>query len=169
MGQHLVSDEPSAIRLVGLDGVLELARETTGARFAAVGILNERRTELDQFLTSGIDEATHRAIGHVPRGRGVLGELILQPQPLRCADVRQHPNSYGLPPGHPEMRSFLGVPVVIGGRVWGNLYVAEKAEGEFTEADEKATVALAESAATMVSNARIQRHSRGLPVPPPLR
>ena len=98
MGQHLLSDEPQVLRLVGLDRVLELARETTGARFAAVGILNERRTELDQFLTSGIDDATHRAIGHVPRGRGVLGELILQPQPLRCADVQAAPEQLRVAP-----------------------------------------------------------------------
>jgi signal transduction protein with GAF and PtsI domain len=103
-----------------------------------LGILNEQHTELAQFLTAGVDEATHRAIGDLPRGRGVLGALIAHPQPLRLRDVGQHPTSYGFPDGHPIMRSFLGVPVVIGGQVWGNLYLTEKTEGEFTEADEEA-------------------------------
>ncbi|MGO9319504.1 MAG: GAF domain-containing protein [Solirubrobacteraceae bacterium] len=142
-----------------LDRVLETAREITGARFAAVGILNEQRTELAQFLTSGIDEQTHRAIGDLPRGRGVLGALIADPRPLRLADVGGHPSSYGFPLGHPVMRSFLGVPVVIRGRVWGNLYLAEKAEGEFTEADEEAAVILSQWAAIAIENARLYEAS----------
>src|SRR5271169_3471983 len=95
---------------VVLDRVLETAREITGARYAALGILNDQHTELEQFLTSGIDEETHRAIGDLPRGRGVLGALIEHPRPLRLSDVGQHPSSYGFPAGHPVMRSFLGVP-----------------------------------------------------------
>ncbi|MGO9247525.1 MAG: GAF domain-containing protein, partial [Solirubrobacteraceae bacterium] len=142
-----------------LDRVLETAREITGARFAAVGILNEQRTELAQFLTSGIDEQTHRAIGDLPRGRGVLGALIADPRPLRLADVGGHPSSYGFPLGHPVMRSFLGVPVVIRGRVWGNLYLAEKAEGEFTEADEEAAVILSQWAAIAIETARLYEAS----------
>jgi signal transduction histidine kinase len=137
-----------------LDRVLEAAREITGAHYAALGILNEQHTELEQFLTSGIDQETHRAIGDLPRGRGVLGTLIEHPQPLRLSDVGQHPSSYGFPAGHPVMRSFLGVPVVIGGEVWGNLYLTEKAEGEFTEADEEAAVVLADWAAIAIRNAR---------------
>ncbi len=112
---------------VVLDRVLQTAREITGARYAALGILNEQRSELEQFLTSGVDEETHRAIGDLPRGRGVLGALIEHPQPLRLADVGQHPSSYGFPAGHPVMRSFLGVPIVIRGQAWGNLYLTEKA------------------------------------------
>src|SRR5271165_6451151 len=84
---------------VVLDRVLETAREITGARYAALGILNDERTELKQFLTSGVDEATHREIGDLPRGRGVLGALIESPQPLRLSDVGQHPKSYGFPVG----------------------------------------------------------------------
>src|SRR5665213_275255 len=130
-----------------LDRVLETAREITGARYAALGILNDQHSALEQFLTVGVDDATHRAIGDLPRGRGVLGALIEYPQPLRLADVGQHPSSYGFPAGHPQMRSFLGVPIVIRGEVWGNLYLTEKAGGEFTETDEEATVILAEWAA----------------------
>ena len=137
-----------------LDRVLEAAREITGARYAALGILNEEHTELEQFLTSGVDEDTRRAIGDLPRGRGVLGALIEHPQPLRLSDVGRHPSSYGFPAGHPVMHSFLGVPIVIRGQVWGNLYLTEKAEGEFTEADEEAAVVLADWAAIAIANAR---------------
>src|SRR5271168_1085732 len=139
---------------VVLDRVLETAREITGARYAALGILNDQHTELEQFLTSGIDEETHRAIGDLPRGRGVLGALIEHPRPLRLSDVGQHPTGYGFPAGHPVMRSFLGVPVVIRGQVWGNLYLTEKAEGNFTETDEEAAVVLADWAAIAIGNAR---------------
>src|SRR5689334_5510969 len=93
-----------------LDQVLETAREITGARYAALGVLNEERSELQQFLAAGIDDDGRRAIGDLPCGRGVLGSLIEHPQPLRLADVGQHPGSYGFPAGHPLMRSFLGVP-----------------------------------------------------------
>jgi two-component system, NarL family, sensor histidine kinase DevS len=146
-------------RLV-LDRVLETAREITGARYAALGILNEQHSALAQFLTSGVDEATHRAIGDLPRGRGVLGALIEHPEPLRLADVGQHPSSYGFPAGHPVMRSFLGVPVVIRGQTWGNLYLTEKrGGGEFTGADEEAVVILADWAAIAIENARLYETS----------
>jgi signal transduction histidine kinase len=144
---------------VVLDRVLETAREVTGARYAALGILNEQRSELERFLTSGVDEATCSAIGDLPRGRGVLGVLIEHPQPLRLRDVGQHPSSYGFPVGHPVMRSFLGVPVVIRGHVWGNLYLTEKSDGEFTDADEEAAVILAEWAAIAIENARLYETS----------
>ena len=116
---------------VVLDRVLETARELTGARYAALGILDEHRRELAQFLTRGVDEETRRAIGDLPRGRGILGLLIDEPRPLRLADVGEHPQSYGFPPGHPPMRSFLGVPILIRGEAWGNLYLTEKAGGDF--------------------------------------
>ena len=138
-----------------LDRVLETAREITGARYAALGILNDQHSGLEQFLTLGVDDATHRAIGDLPRGRGVLGELIEHPEPLRLTDVGQHPSSYGFPAGHPPMRSFLGVPIVIRGQVWGNLYLTEKQGGEFTEADEEAAVILADWAAIAIDNARL--------------
>lgn len=138
-----------------LDRVLETARELTGARYAAVGVLNDRRTELSQFLTSGVDEETRAAIGDLPRGRGVLGVLIDQPHPLRLDDVGRHPRSYGFPAGHPVMRSFLGVPVVVRGQAWGNLYLAEKEGGDFTEEDEQAAVILADWAAVAIDNARL--------------
>jgi signal transduction histidine kinase len=137
-----------------LDRVLQTARETTGARYAALGILNEQRSELEQFLTSGVDEETRRAIGDLPRGRGVLGALIDHPEPLRLADVGQHPTSYGFPAGHPPMKGFLGVPILIRGQAWGNLYLAEKQDGSFSERDEEAAVILADWAAIAIDNAR---------------
>jgi signal transduction histidine kinase len=142
-----------------LDHVLQTAREITGARYAAVGILNEQRTELAQFLTVGVDENAQRAIGELPRGRGVLGTLIEHPDPLRLADVGQHPSSYGFPAGHPVMRSFLGVPIVIRGQAWGNLYLTEKQDGEFSGQDEEAAVILADWAAVAIENARLYETS----------
>jgi signal transduction histidine kinase len=142
-----------------LDRVLQTARELTGARYAALGILNDQRTELDQFLTSGVEEQAHRAIGALPRGRGVLGALIEHPEPLRLTDVGEYPSSYGFPAGHPVMRSFLGVPVRIRGQAWGNLYLTEKEGGEFTERDEEAAVILADWAAVAIDNARLYESS----------
>jgi signal transduction histidine kinase len=138
-----------------LDHVLQAAREITGARYAALGILNDERTELEQFLTSGVDDETHGAIGDLPRGRGVLGALIEHPQPLRMADVGQYPSSYGFPAGHPVMRSFLGVPIMIRGQAWGNLYLTEKRGGDFSEHDQEAAVILAEWAAIAIDHARL--------------
>lgn len=142
-----------------LERVLQTARELTGARYAALGILSEDRTSLAQFLTSGVDERTRMEIGEPPRGRGVLGVLIDQPQPLRLADVGHHPASYGFPAGHPVMRAFLGVPIVIRGQAWGNLYLTEKPGGEFSAQDEEAAVILAEWAAVAIDNARMYETS----------
>src|SRR4051812_41621011 len=120
-----------------LDRLLETAADLTGARYAALGVLDSDRVELARFITRGIDEEGHRAIGDLPRGRGILGVLIREPKPLRLADVNADPRSYGFPIHHPPMHTFLGVPVIIRGEAWGNLYLTEKAGGvEFDEADE---------------------------------
>jgi signal transduction histidine kinase len=144
---------------LGLDAVLgrvlDTACQLTGARYAALGVLNDQRTELDRFLTRGIDDDAAQAIGKLPRGRGVLGVLIEDAQPLRLSSVGEHPASYGFPAAHPPMESFLGVPVLIRGEVWGNLYLTEKARGEFDEADEDAAVVLARWAGIAVDNARL--------------
>lgn len=138
-----------------LNRVLESARELTGARYAALGVLGSSRTELERFLTIGIDESERENIGALPRGRGVLGELIEHPQALRLTDISDHPRSYGFPHGHPPMRSFLGVPVVIDETPFGNLYLTEKEHGEqFTEADEEAVVMLSELAGFAIDHAR---------------
>ena len=154
VGRSLVSELDLE---VVLDRVLEVARELTGARYAALGILDERRQELERFLTRGIDADTHRAIGDLPRGHGILGVLISDPRPLRLPDVGDHPRSYGFPLGHPPMHAFLGVPILIRGRAYGNLYLTEKAEGDFDAADEEALVVLADWAAIAIENARLYR------------
>jgi signal transduction histidine kinase len=136
-----------------LERVLGAARELSGARYAALGVLDESKTELTRFLTLGIDDAVRAEIGPLPRGHGVLGELIRNPTPLRLDDVGSHPRSYGFPSGHPPMHSFLGVPIMVRGEVFGNLYLSEKAGG-FDDDDEDAAVRLAELAGIAIDNAR---------------
>jgi signal transduction histidine kinase len=139
-----------------LDLVLETARELTGAGYAALGILDEDRRGLERFITSGIDPDTHRAIGDLPLGRGVLGALIADPRPLRLDSVGDDPRSYGFPAGHPPMQTFLGVPILIRGEAWGNLYLTEKVAGKpFDAGDEQAAVTLADWAAIAIDNARL--------------
>jgi signal transduction histidine kinase len=154
-GRGLLSElDPETV----LDRLLQTAADLTGARYVALGVLDEGRRELARFLTRGIDEDTHRAIGDLPRGRGLLGVLIDDPRPLRLEDVGDHPRSYGFPQGHPPMRSFLGVPIVIRGEAWGNLYLTEKAGGEpFAADDEEAVIVLADWAAIAIENARLYR------------
>jgi signal transduction histidine kinase len=141
---------------VVLRRLLDVARELTGAGYAAVGILDSSKTSLARFVTSGIGPDVHRQIGDLPRGRGVLGLLISDVSPLRLADVGAHPESYGFPPAHPPMSTFLGVPVVIRGEAYGNLYLTEKADGaEFTDDDEHSIVILADWAAIAIDNASL--------------
>jgi signal transduction histidine kinase len=140
---------------VVVDRVLESARELTGARYAALGVLDPSRTELEKFITLGVSEDARAEIGAMPRGRGVLGELIRDPVPLRLADVAEHPHSYGFPIGHPPMHSFLGVPILVGDVPFGSLYLAEKASGDqFTDADEESVTTLARFAGVAIDHAR---------------
>ncbi len=154
VGRSLVSDlDLESV----LQSVLDAARELTGARYAALGVLNDRGDGLEQFLTIGIDGATRARIGDLPQGHGVLGVLIKDPKPLRLADVGAHPHSYGFPAGHPSMTTFLGVPVRIRNAVYGNLYLTEKVGAEFDQSDEAAVVVLAEWAGYAIANARLYR------------
>ncbi|HTX32731.1 MAG TPA: GAF domain-containing sensor histidine kinase [Solirubrobacteraceae bacterium] len=157
VGRSLVGElDPELV----LARILEEACAMTDAQYAALGVLDEDRNELERFLTRGIDPAAQGAIGDLPRGRGVLGVLIDEPCPLRLSDVGAHPQSYGFPAHHPPMHSFLGVPIMIRGRAWGNLYLTEKADGgEFTAEDEEAAVVLAEWAGTAIENARLYESS----------
>jgi signal transduction histidine kinase len=157
VGRSLISElDPDVV----IDQLLDVAQELTGARYAAIGVLDERGELLDRFVTKGIDEETHRAIGELPRGRGVLGVLIHEPRPLRLRDVGAHPESYGFPLAHPPMHTFLGVPIIVQGEAWGNIYLTEKDAGEFTDADEEAVTALADWAAIAIANARLYRDVR---------
>jgi signal transduction histidine kinase len=157
VGRALVTElDPETV----LRRVIEEAREITGARYVALGVLDEERAGLERFLTTGLDESTRRAIGELPHGRGVLGVLIEDPRPLRLRDVGEHHASYGFPAAHPPMHTFLGVPIVVRGEPWGNLYLTEKQNGdEFTEADEDAVVTLAQWAAVAIENARLYERS----------
>src|SRR4051794_27535968 len=153
VGRSLVSELDLE---VVLERLLDVAREVTGAHYAALGILDPEKRGLERFVTAGIDERTRTVIGDPPHGRGVLGVLIRDAQPLRLADVGSHPESYGFPPGHPPMHTFLGVPVAIRGQAYGNLYLTEKdGRGEFTDEDERSIVILADWAAIAIDNARL--------------
>ena len=158
VGRALVAErDPDSV----LMRVLDEARDLTGARYAAIGILDEDKSGLARFLTVGIDDETRQRIGPLPQGHGILGELIRDARPLRLARIGDHPRSYGFPADHPPMQTFLGVPVVIRGEVFGNLYLTEKADGaEFDDADEQLLVVLAEWAAVAVDNARAHAQSQ---------
>jgi signal transduction histidine kinase len=157
VGESLVAElDPEAL----LGQVLESARELTDARYAALGILDSEKAGLERFLHLGMDDETVREIGSLPKGRGVLGELIRDPRPLRLQEVGEHPRSYGFPAGHPRMSSFLGAPVKIHGEVFGNLYLTEKRSGEqFDDRDESMLVLLANWAAVAIQNARVYTES----------
>ena len=152
VGRSLVAaHEPETV----LRRVLEAAQELTGARYAALGILDSDKVELERFVFAGIDEDLRERIGSLPRGHGILGEVIRHPEPLRLARIGDHPRSYGFPAGHPPMQTFLGVPVMIRGEVYGNLYLTDKAGGvPFEEEDERLAVILGEWTALAIDNAR---------------
>jgi signal transduction histidine kinase len=142
-----------------LDRIVEAASEITGARYGALGVLGNTGGLVD-FVTTGLTDEERAAIGDLPRGHGILGLLIDHPQPLRLEYLKEHPKSYGFPPNHPPMDSFLGVPVRIRGTVFGNLYLTEKRNGEdFTEHDEQLVEALAKTAGFVIENARAYAQS----------
>jgi signal transduction histidine kinase len=144
-----------------LQRLVEAAAELTGARYAALGVVDASGKELERFITHGIDPETHAAIGDLPRGRGILGVLIRDARPLRLHDIAEDDRSVGFPPNHPPMQTFLGVPVLLRGIAYGNLYLTEKAGGEdFTHEDEEVVTLLASQAAVAIENARLYESSR---------
>ena len=139
-----------------LQKLADSAAALTGARYSALGVLDETGTALERFVTSGIDAETHAAIGALPHGRGILGVLIREARPLRLSNLSRDPRSVGFPPHHPPMSSFLGVPILLRGVAFGNLYLTEKeGRGDFTEEDEEVVTMLAAQAAVAVENARL--------------
>ncbi|MEV4642942.1 GAF domain-containing protein [Actinoplanes sp. NPDC049548] len=139
-----------------LQRIVQAACALAGARYGALGVIGADRTELVDFITHGMDPAIHAKIGDLPRGRGVLGLLINAPHPVRLPDIRKHPDSYGFPPHHPPMHSFLGVPVRTRDQIFGNLYLSEKRGAEeFSDDDEEIVVALAAAAGVAIDNARL--------------
>jgi signal transduction histidine kinase len=136
--------------------LVEEACSLVEARFGALGVLNASRTALDQFVTVGMSDDEERDIGARPTGRGVLGLLITDPEPLRLDNLRAHGDSYGYPPHHPPMDSFLGVPVRVRGEVYGNLYLTDKLSADvFSEQDEFMVEALALGAGVAIENYRL--------------
>jgi signal transduction histidine kinase len=151
--------------VVDLSTDLDLARvlrritvaacDLAGARYGALGVLGEGE-RLAEFITHGVSDDQRDRIGPPPRGHGVLGLLIAEPQAIRLPHIGQHSQSYGFPPNHPPMDSFLGVPIRVHDRVYGNLYLSEKiGAAEFTEQDEQIVVALAAAAGVAIDNARL--------------
>ncbi len=143
-----------------LHRLVEAAAELTGARYAALGVIDSSGSQLEQFVTHGVDIDTRAAIGSLPRGRGILGVLIGEAKSLRLHDLAEDPRSVGFPPAHPPMRSFLGVPILLRGVAYGNFYLTEKESGEdFTEEDEDLVTLLAGQAAVTIENARLYEAS----------
>ena len=139
-----------------LERIAEAAVRVTAARYAALGVIDRAGTALERFITHGIDAAAHAAIGELPRGRGILGVLIRDARPLRLHDLGEDSRSVGFPPNHPPMHSFLGVPILLRGVSYGNLYLTEKeGGGDFTDEDEEIVTLLAAQAAVAVENARL--------------
>lgn len=143
-------DPPSVLRRI-----VEAAVVLVGARYGALGVLNESGTELAEFITVGIDDDTHRTIGNLPTGLGLLGVLISDARPLRLPDLGEHPDRSGFPPNHPPMTSFLGVPIRVRQEVFGNLYLTKTSGEVFTDVDEELALGLASVAGMAIENARL--------------
>jgi signal transduction histidine kinase len=138
-----------------LQRLVEIAAELTGARYAALGVIDQSGSSLERFVTTGIEPDVRAAIGDLPHGRGILGVLIRDATPLRLSDLGGDSRSVGFPPNHPPMKSFLGVPIMLRGVAFGNLYLTEKAGGDFDETDEELVTLLAAQAAVAIENARL--------------
>ena len=162
-----------AVLLIGSDlslpvvlrRIAEEACELVDCRYGALGVLDEAGVQLSEFVTVGVDAATRAEIGELPKGRGILGLLIVEPEPLRLDRIGDHPDSYGFPPGHPPMESFLGVPITVRGKVFGNLYLTDKrSEPSFSDEDEAVAIALARAAAIAIENARLNERMNEMAV-----
>jgi signal transduction histidine kinase len=139
-----------------LQRIVEAAAELTGARYAALGVIDRAGTALERFITTGLSAEEHEAIGDLPRGRGILGALISEARPLLLADISKDGRSVGFPANHPPMRAFLGVPIALRGVAYGNLYLTEKADGAaFADEDQELVSLLAAQAAVAIENARL--------------
>jgi signal transduction histidine kinase len=139
-----------------LERLVATAADLTGARYAALGVIDRNGTQLERFITTGVDEEEHRAIGELPHGRGILGVLISEARPLRLRRLSDDPRSVGFPANHPPMGTFLGVPILLRGVAYGNSYLTEKVGGaDFTDEDLETVSLLAAQAAVAIENARL--------------
>jgi signal transduction histidine kinase len=165
--EQLIVATSALITELSLEGVLQrvvqVAAEVIGAHYAAIGVLAPDGRVLESFTTYGIDDEVRARIGPPPSGHGILGLVIREAKPIRLPDLTRHPDSYGFPPHHPPMHSFLGVPIVARRGVFGNLYLTEKIDAAtFTDADEHMAVLLAAITASAVENARLHEESARL-------
>ena len=165
--ERLVEAGTLLVSELSLEGVLEhtiqIAASVIGAKYAAIGVLAPDGRTIERFHTHGMSEAERAAIGPPPRGHGILGLVIREARVIRLPDIARHPDSYGVPPHHPPMHSFLGAPITGRRGVFGNLYLTEKIGApEFTEEDERICVMLATQAAAAVENARLHEESAAL-------
>src|SRR6202165_436128 len=145
-----------------LQRIVDLAAQVTDARYGALGVIGDGG-ELVEFITTGLSAKQRRAIGSLPRGRGILGLLISDPRPIRIENIGVHPRSVGFPSHHPPMGSFLGAPVQAMGKVFGNIYLTEKRSApEFSQEDEESLVILATQAGAAIANATLyaETHQR---------
>lgn len=144
-----------------LQRIVEVASQLLAARYAALGVLSDDGVTLKNFVTTGLSEEERRAIGPPPTGKGLLGAVVKGEKPLRVADLTKHPLSAGFPPGHPPMKSFLGVPIIFRGKVFGRLYLTEKiGADEFSDEDEELATVLAAQAGVAVENALLYQQAR---------
>ncbi|MFJ7105606.1 MULTISPECIES: sensor histidine kinase [Streptomyces] len=144
-----------------LHSIVEAAAALVDARYAALGVIGPDGKRLSAFHTVGVSDEEIARIGHYPEGHGILGELIRHPKPLRLPKLSEHPASYGFPPHHPPMNTFLGVPIRVRDQVFGNLYLTEKRGGaQFDEEDESVLSTLAVAAGVAIDNARLYEESR---------
>jgi signal transduction histidine kinase len=162
--RQLLKASHSIVQELSLPAVLRrlvaTAKDVSGAKYAALGVIGGDGT-LEQFLHVGMEDDTVRAIGELPKGRGVLGALIDNPKPIRLSRISEDPRSSGFPDGHPPMSTFLGVPIRSRDVVFGNLYLTDRADGgPFTAEDEELVLALAATAGTAIENARLYEESR---------
>ena len=165
--ERLVEAGTLLVSELSLEGVLErtvqIAASMIGAKYAAIGVLAPDGRTIEKFHTHGMTDEERAAIGPPPKGHGILGLVIREARVIRLPDLRRHPDSYGFPPNHPPMRSFLGAPISGRRGTFGNLYLTEKlAAAEFTEEDEHIAVLLAAQTAAAVENARLHEESARL-------
>ncbi|HEX3056745.1 MAG TPA: GAF domain-containing protein [Gaiellaceae bacterium] len=139
-----------------LQKTADVAARLVDARYGALGVLDRTGAHLEHLVTSGMDETTRAQIGRLPSDHGILRILLREARPVRVADVTKEPQFFGFPRSHPRMRSFLGVPILVRGVVYGDLYLAEKKTGEFTESDQEIVTLLA--AQTGLTIEKVQIH-----------
>ncbi|GIH51700.1 Serine phosphatase RsbU, regulator of sigma subunit [Microbispora rosea] len=159
--EAVLSREVDLSVVLGL--IVSTAMNLVGARYGALGVLDEEGTNIALFIPMGLSERERDELAgtEFPHGRGLLGRLITHPEPLRVDDISAHPDSAGFPPGHPRMRTLLGAPIIIRGKIYGNLYVSERLDGRpFLVRDETLIVALASAAGLAIDDARLHEQTR---------